>query len=1351
MAKIAERLAYLEAVVGADITQFRKGMRDIRNESGILSETLQGLAGIGRSLTYTLTTPLVALGSYTVQAASEFDAAMRNINSIVGLTEQELTALSDEVLQFGKNARTGATGAAEALYEVFSAGFGLNDTAAAMELMEESVRVSEAGLADLTRTTNAMTATLMAYGVENITAAHAGDVWTRMVQVGVGSLEDFLANSNKVLPIASALGISFDEVGASAAYLSQQGGGAKKAMTAIAMALSNLIKPNLTLAAAYEELGVQTGQELIAKFGGLQNAILAIRKVTESDVDFAKMFSKTGMEAVLAFTNNVDQAQATFNEFYAAVDGATDRAWAEQMKSFAATFDLFKSSVQAAAIAIGKQLLPIIQPILEGLTGFFNKVSSASPETLQFAVRIGILAAALPPLLWAFGALTSALSPLGLLLKGGILLMGAFATNFGGLKDSILGGAKDILAGLKPLSDAVGIFFDEVFPTDKIAESGQKATDEMNRWLTSFGLMKPEPTDIDFTETITVTEPKSLWQIYEEGGWADKFSWQEFMKEAKAGGWDGGAVDPGEYITIRTGELDANTVTALRGFIKRIPEQAQTLMNTILGRGQPIEVPLQDRVRMGIEKALPGIMLEMGKILDGIRGWADTNIGYGIGEVAKLFDGSQYAEGDTPVFNAVKLLLEGDIFGAIDVVIPGAGTKIKELIGSDWGAKIQEAFPTISANLTTFFANFGSWLENEGLPTISRSFGYILGKVAVEVGRGIGNLWNAITQGNAIGEGANTLGRSVVTPFQEGFQEAMMSENVGNVTDQFFTGLEGALLAAAAAWVIAPAVTGEIIGIVTTGLMLAAKGAWRFAGVAMTIIDSLFTAISVSGSLFGGIAASIKGLGATIVGKVSAAVAGSAVLSSLWTGAVMAVGTGLSAAFGLVTAAASWIVGIAGSIAGAITTALGATVFGLPVLAIALAAGGSVLIGKTIYDAIAKELAKPIQAENAERINYEVETATGVVAISELTMELGIAGAAIIPDDKFQDWMKEQPYAYIIESEWEKIKPTLTPATINVPVEAVPELPKLNVSGEDMMAGVSGTMDAATVASLIPVSAILPSEEVIKEEATTVASTAMTAIAEQAALAFTGAADPAVTAKSVVQPFADEFERVFGASGEATTSFTGFVADYGSGTAKLLANTLLKIPLAGLTWVATFGTIGTATLAVTGFQSTVDTKFTEIETSFNDLKAKVDTAMPAIRLKLETEVSGMTKALDTLKQGVEGVGTALDALSKKPPVNVQVNMTGTGAGLVPNGSHAMGLTKVPYDGYLAELHKDERVLTAQEAARYEDAMSGKVATGAQGGGSTKNYNSSNVFNIYGVNDVDAFIREMKRRGYSIPK
>ena len=46
-------------------------------------------------------------------------------------------------------------------------------------------------------------------------------------------------------------------------------------------------------------------------------------------------------------------------------------------------------------------------------------------------------------------------------------------------------------------------------------------------------------------------------------------------------------------------------------------------------------------------------------------------------------------------------------------------------------------------------------------------------------------------------------------------------------------------------------------------------------------------------------------------------------------------------------------------------------------------------------------------------------------------------------------------------------------------------------------------------------------------------------------------------------------------------------------------------------------------------------------------------------------------------------------------------LTGTArVNVATDGSHAGGLDYVPFDGYIAELHKGERILTAQEAREY---------------------------------------------------
>ncbi|MCJ8343233.1 MAG: hypothetical protein MJH09_10380, partial [Cetobacterium sp.] len=44
----------------------------------------------------------------------------------------------------------------------------------------------------------------------------------------------------------------------------------------------------------------------------------------------------------------------------------------------------------------------------------------------------------------------------------------------------------------------------------------------------------------------------------------------------------------------------------------------------------------------------------------------------------------------------------------------------------------------------------------------------------------------------------------------------------------------------------------------------------------------------------------------------------------------------------------------------------------------------------------------------------------------------------------------------------------------------------------------------------------------------------------------------------------------------------------------------------------------------------------------------------------------------------------------------------------PDGSHKNGLASVPFDGYVAELHKGERVLTASESKSYNSTLNNKT-------------------------------------------
>lgn len=95
-------------------------------------------------------------------------------------------------------------------------------------------------------------------------------------------------------------------------------------------------------------------------------------------------------------------------------------------------------------------------------------------------------------------------------------------------------------------------------------------------------------------------------------------------------------------------------------------------------------------------------------------------------------------------------------------------------------------------------------------------------------------------------------------------------------------------------------------------------------------------------------------------------------------------------------------------------------------------------------------------------------------------------------------------------------------------------------------------------------------------------------------------------------------------------------------------------------------------------------------------------------------ISGINRIIDIINVLIEGLnripGVQVQALSKLE-YDFSRHKTSAADFRKLDGSHALGLNRVPFDGYTAELHKDERVLTAEQNRAYETGGRRAVAAG----------------------------------------
>ena len=100
------------------------------------------------------------------------------------------------------------------------------------------------------------------------------------------------------------------------------------------------------------------------------------------------------------------------------------------------------------------------------------------------------------------------------------------------------------------------------------------------------------------------------------------------------------------------------------------------------------------------------------------------------------------------------------------------------------------------------------------------------------------------------------------------------------------------------------------------------------------------------------------------------------------------------------------------------------------------------------------------------------------------------------------------------------------------------------------------------------------------------------------------------------------------------------------------------------------------------------------------------------------QVDVQQASLDALTKQVSGLIAINDSVLTvaQAITNLQVAMgVSNGLGVKFDGSHASGLTNVPFDGYSTELHRGEVVVDAQAAAAMRRYFGGAPS---QGGGNT---------------------------------
>ena len=397
----------------------------------------QQMTKVGKGMTVGLTVPLVAFAALSAKSFANFEKDLAKIEGLVGIAGDKVAVMGDQALTMASKFGKSGAEAAEALFFITSAGLRGKD---AMDTLEASLKGSVIGLGDTKTVADLATSAMNAYGVEVLSAGEATDVMTAAVREGKLDATTLAGSMGRVLPIAAAMGVKFNEVGAAFASMSRTGTKADEAATQLRGILSSLLSPSTMAEGALKELGLSSeGLRQNIKDNGLLDTLeILTDKFAGNSEKAALVFGNVrALSGVLDLMGkNVDGTRTIFSKMNNTL-GDTDKAFLVASQTADFKFNVAMMGLKNSFIQIGgvitRVFLPIVEKIGASLKSWIEKFGKLSPAMQETIVIIGGLVAALGPVLVALGFLMTTVVPGLITALGGLNVaiawtVGAFET-----------------------------------------------------------------------------------------------------------------------------------------------------------------------------------------------------------------------------------------------------------------------------------------------------------------------------------------------------------------------------------------------------------------------------------------------------------------------------------------------------------------------------------------------------------------------------------------------------------------------------------------------------------------------------------------------------------------------------------------------------------------------------------------------------------------------------------------------------------------------------------------------------------------------------------------------------------
>tara|TARA_R110001583_G_scaffold129773_3_gene281631 strand:+ start:644 stop:2998 length:2355 start_codon:yes stop_codon:yes gene_type:complete len=387
--------------LGLNSSQFQKGLTKAQRR---LKKFGSSMKRVGKSMTTSLTLPLVGIGAIAGKTFMDFEQSMLKVKAISGATGEEFKALEANAKALGSSTMFTASQVAGLQLELSKLGLTpgqINESTSSI------LSLAQATDSDLSQAAEVAAKTMNAFGLEASDMNRIADVMADSFSSSALDMGKFETAMASVAPVAKQAGSDIEQTTAILGVLVNNGVEASTAGTALRNIFLDLAKEGKTMGQAMAEI---------------QNSTNPLATSME-------MFGKRGATVATILANNGKEIQS-LNEDFRDSEGEAKRMADIMDSGLGGSLRKLKSQLEGVAIQLGEMLIPIFQKLMSVFSSVLTHFSSLSGSMKTVAVTLGILIAGIGPAISLIGAMATAFAaltgPIGLAIGAILGIVAAF-------------------------------------------------------------------------------------------------------------------------------------------------------------------------------------------------------------------------------------------------------------------------------------------------------------------------------------------------------------------------------------------------------------------------------------------------------------------------------------------------------------------------------------------------------------------------------------------------------------------------------------------------------------------------------------------------------------------------------------------------------------------------------------------------------------------------------------------------------------------------------------------------------------------------------------------------------------